>query len=82
MTAYLAKVKEELQHFPSHCLIHIDPKANAHAEFLAKLAMSKDSDLLEIIPVEVIPESSIAERYRVCALKSQPSWMDKIVAYL
>ena len=61
---------------------HIDREDNSNADALAKLATSKDAKLFRLVPIEVIPEPSIAKRDLVEAIESDPSWMDDIVIYL
>ena len=62
MTTYLEKVKAELQDFSKYEINHIDCENNSNADALAKLATSKDAELLHLVPVEIIPEPSIAKR--------------------
>ena len=49
---------------------------------MAKLATSRDAELLRLVPAEIIPEPSIAKRDLVDAIDLEPSWMDEIVVYL
>ena len=82
MAAYLEKVKAELQNFSRHIVKHIDRDDNSNADALAKLATSRDAELLRLVPIEIIPEPSIAKRDLVGAIDSEPSWIDDIVIYL
>ena len=82
MAAYLEKVKAELQNFSRYEIKHVDRKDNSNADALAKLATSKDTELLRLVPVEVIPETSMAMRDLVEAIDSEHSWMDDIAIYL
>ena len=78
MTAYLEKVKVELQNFSRHGEKHIDREDNSNADALAKLATSRDAKILRLVPIEVIPKPRIAKRDLVEAIDSGPSWMDDI----
>ena len=82
MAAYLEKVKVELQNFSRYEVKHIDREKNSNPDALAKLAISRDTELLLLVPVEIIPEPSIAKEDLVEAIDSEPSWMDEIVIYL
>ena len=52
---------------------HIERKDNLTADALAKLATSKDAELLRLVPVEIIPEPSIAKRDLMEVIDSEPS---------
>ena len=82
MLADLEKPKAKLQKFSKYEIKHIDREENLNVDALAKLATSKDSELLRLVPVEIIPELSIAKRDLVEAIDLEPSWMDDIVIYL
>ena len=79
MAAYLEKVKAELQNFSKHKVKHIDREDNSNADELAKLATSRESELLRLVPIKIIPEPSIAKQGLVEAINSEPSWMDDII---
>ena len=70
MTAYLEKVSVELQNFSKHEIKHINREDNSNADALAKLATSRDAELLRLVPIEIIPEPSIAKRDLVGAINS------------
>ena len=61
---------------------HIDHEDNSSADALAKLAISKDAELICLVSVEIILEPSIAKRELVEAIESEPFWMDEIIIYL
>ena len=65
MMAYLEKVKAELQYFYGHEFTYIGREDNTNVDALARLAISKDTDLLHIILVEVIPEPNITKQTSV-----------------
>ena len=73
MAAYLEKVKAELQNFSRHEVKHIDRKDNSNTDALAKLATSRDSEILCLVLIEIIPEPSIAKQGLVEAINSKPS---------
>ncbi|XP_022843327.1 uncharacterized protein LOC111366872, partial [Olea europaea var. sylvestris] len=54
---------------------------NAHADALSKLASSKDSELLTVVPIEHLLLPSI-EAPTVMWVTGTPIWMQPIVAYL
>ena len=82
MAAYLEKVKAELQNFCKYGIKHVDREGNSNADLLAKLATRKDTELLRLVPVEIIPELSIAKRDLVEAINSESLWMDDTIVYL
>ena len=76
MAAYLEKVKEELQNFSRHEVKRIDREDNSNADTLDKLATSRDAELLRLVPIEIIPEPSIAKRDLVEDIDFEPLWME------
>ncbi|XP_022894074.1 uncharacterized protein LOC111408560 [Olea europaea var. sylvestris] len=54
---------------------------NAHVDALSKLASSKDSELLTVVPIEYLLLPSI-EAPTVMWVVGTPAWMQPIVAYL
>ena len=76
MAAYLEKVKAELRNFSRHEVKNIDREDNANADPLAKLATSRDAELLRLVPIEIVTEPSITKQHSVEAINAQPSWMD------
>lgn len=82
MAAYLEKVKAELRNFSRYEIKHIDREDNANADALAKLATSRDAELLRLVPIEIVNEPSITKQHLIEAIEAQPSWMDDIVIYL
>ena len=65
-----------------HEVKHIDREDNSNADALAKLATSRDAELLCLVPIEIIPEPSIVKRDLVGAIDLESSWIDEIVVYL
>ena len=82
MTAYLEKVKVELQNFSRHGEKHIDREDNSNADALAKLATSRDTELFRLVPIKVISEPSITKQRSIKTINAQHSWMDDIIVYL
>ena len=82
MAAYLEKVNVELRNFSRHEVKHIDREDNANADALAKLATSRDAELLRLVPIEIVTEPSITKQHSIEAINTQPSWMDDIIIYL
>ena len=82
MAACLENVKVELQNFSRYKVKHIDRADNSNVDALAKLATSRDTELLRLVPVEIIPEPSIVKWDLMEAIDLEPSWMVEIVVYL
>lgn len=61
IASYLNKVKDELNMFASYNINQIPRVENSNTNALEKLVTSKDSELLKIIPVEVIGSSIIED---------------------
>lgn len=59
MVVYQAKAKKLLTDFKSLLVEQRPCTRNANAHALAKFASTKDADLLDIIPMEFLLESSI-----------------------
>ena len=59
MAAYLQKAKDLLSTFSSYTIQQVLRAQNAQADTLACLASTKDTELLEVIPVEFLNELSI-----------------------
>ena len=79
MAAHLEKVKEKLQNVPRHEVKHIAREDNSNADALTKLATSRDTELLCLVPIEIILEPSITKRDLVRAVDLEPSSMDDII---
>ena len=59
MAAYLRKAKDLLNAFSSFKIQQVPREQNTQADALARLASTKDSELLEVIPVEFLSTPSI-----------------------
>ncbi|XP_021734226.1 uncharacterized protein LOC110700966 [Chenopodium quinoa] len=81
MMKYVTKVKElaaQLVHFQ----IDLVPRAgNSQAGALSKLAISTLQSLTRTVMVEVLKESSIAEKEQVNCVGSQRAWFSDILSY-
>ena len=83
MAAYLQKVKAELSKFKHFDIRQIPRAENTNADALARLATSKDSDLLKIVPVEILDLPSVELKEEVAMPVSLgPNWMTPIIQYL
>ena len=82
MAAYLNKAKEQLNLFSATSIEVISRSKNSNAEALVKLALTRDADLLDAVPVEFLAEPSIHPQQGVMELTQEPLWMDPIIAYL
>ena len=55
---------------------------NLNVDALAKLASTRDADMLDAISMEYLAEPRIHLQPRVMELTQEPSWIDPIVVYL
>ena len=55
---------------------------NSHADALAKLASTKDVELLNVVSIDFFYEPNIKQQPKVIELEHVPLWMDPIVAYV
>lgn len=65
MAACLKQVVDFILHFEKFELAHILNLENVHADALSKLASSKDSELLKVVPIQHIVKSSISNKENV-----------------
>ena len=49
---------------------------------LAKLALTRDAELLDVVSVEFLAEPSIKPELEIMELTREPSWMEPIIAYV
>ncbi|XP_024024509.1 uncharacterized protein LOC112092474 [Morus notabilis] len=82
MAAYLEKVKEALEKLSAYDIQQVPMAENSNADALARLATSKDAELLRLVPVEVLKTPSTKGKPEVLSLSHQLSWNDPIVKYL
>ncbi|XP_024028609.1 uncharacterized protein K02A2.6-like [Morus notabilis] len=64
MGAYLRKVKEELVKFKNYEILQIPRTENANVDALAKLASSRESDTLGVVPIEELEQPTIEEKVK------------------
>ena len=53
-----------------------------NADALAKLASTKDVELLDEVSMEFLAKPSIRQQLEIMELVQEPSWMDLIIVYL
>ncbi|XP_024018687.1 uncharacterized protein LOC112090800 [Morus notabilis] len=82
MGAYLRKVKEELVRFKSYEILQIPRAKNTNADALAKLASSRDSDILGIVPIEELERPTIEEKIEALIIQIDEGWMTPLIQYL
>ncbi|XP_022872377.1 uncharacterized protein LOC111391392 [Olea europaea var. sylvestris] len=82
MDAYLKLVLDLIPHFERFELIQVPRLENTHVDALSKLASSKDSELLKIVPIERLSKPSISEGEELLWIESTPVGMQPIMAYL
>uniref|UniRef100_A0A2N9F7U3 RNase H type-1 domain-containing protein n=1 Tax=Fagus sylvatica TaxID=28930 RepID=A0A2N9F7U3_FAGSY len=84
MLFYRSIAKSLLSKFDSVQVEQIKREYNSHADILAKLATTLESDLYRTVTVEVLstPSTLIDTVDRVCGTGSEASWMDPLIAYL
>ncbi|XP_022846490.1 uncharacterized protein LOC111369272 [Olea europaea var. sylvestris] len=63
-------------------LIQASCLKNIHIDALSKLASSRDSELLKIVPIEHLPKPSISGGEEILWIEGTPLWMQPIIAYL
>ena len=68
--------------FPIASIVVIPRSKNANADALAKLASTRDAELLDTASVEFLAEPIIKPQSEIMELTQEPSWMDPIIAYL
>ena len=59
MAAYLQKAKDLLSAFSSYTIQQVPRAENTQVEALARLASTKNAELLEVTPIEFLDKPSI-----------------------
>ena len=59
MMSYLSKVKDSIAQFDRYSIQQVPREKNSNADALAKLASTKETKSLDIIPVEHLSNPSI-----------------------
>ena len=82
MAAYLEKAKGLMETFPITSIEVILLSKNANTNALAKLALIRDLELLNVVSIEFLAEPIIKPHPEIMELIREPSWMDPIVTYM
>ena len=82
IAACLEKAKEQLSLFSVASIKVLPRSKNLNVDALAKLALMRDTDLLDAVSVENLVEPSIHSQPGIMKLTQELSWMDPIVMYL
>ena len=85
MAAYLRKDKDLLSGFSLFKIKQVPREQNTQADVLARLASTKDSELLEVVPVEFFSTPSITPtnmQSTVNSVNSADNWITLIIQYL
>jgi ribonuclease HI len=83
MSAYSTVARTLLAEFDSTHVAQIGREHNSHADILAKLATTLESDIQRTVCIETLDQPSFQDQeVSVCSISSQPSWMDPILSYL
>ena len=61
MVAYLKSAQVLLKSFNKYSIVQVPRADNTYADAVARLASTKEADLLGLIPVEHLPQPSIVE---------------------
>ena len=82
MAAYLERVKGYLGRLEEYSIEQIPRERNSHADALAKVASTKDGDILKLIPMEYLPRPSIVSVDIHMVSVPNESWAESIKRYL
>jgi hypothetical protein len=83
MSAYLSIARSLLAEFDSTHVAQIGREHNSHADILANLATTLESDVQRTVCIETLDRPSFQKQeVFVCSISNQPSWMDLILSYL
>ncbi|CAI9762904.1 unnamed protein product [Fraxinus pennsylvanica] len=75
MAAYLKLVMNSLPDFEKFELIQVPRQENSHADALSKLASSRDSKMLKMVPIEYLTKPSIKKCEELMWAKAhRPGW--------
>lgn len=81
MAAYLKKVMTFLLNFEKFELVSILHNENSHADALSKLANSRDSELLVVVPIEHLLRPSISKEQEVMWVETPHGWAPSLRSY-
>ena len=82
MVTYLQKAKDLLSTFSSFTIWQVPKEHNMQADTLARLASTKDAELLEVIPMEFLSTPSIRStesQLTVSCITSTNTWINPII---
>ncbi|XP_062099856.1 uncharacterized protein LOC133805709 [Humulus lupulus] len=82
MAAYLAKTQEMLDIFKRFTIRQVPMEHNSNVDALAKLATTKDAELLNVVPIDYLASPSITTPKEVKVVQSPNSWMRPVLKYL
>ncbi|XP_062103781.1 uncharacterized protein LOC133814891 [Humulus lupulus] len=82
MATYLERVRGCLGQLVGYSIEEIPRERNTHADALAKLASTKDGNILESVLVEYLSRPSIIDSDVLMISILKESWVDPIVSYL
>ena len=82
MVAYLEKAKDLMKAIYMVSIEVVPRSKNVNADTLAKLASTKDAELLDVVSVEFLTEHIMKQWPKVMELELKPSWIDPIDADL
>ena len=60
MASYLGKAQEMLHNFRSFTIWQVPREQNSNADALAKLATTKDAELINVVPIDYLESPSIS----------------------
>ena len=84
MVAYLNQVKELIKELSHFAICQVPHTENSQVDALARLASTRDTSLVKVVPVEYLIEPSITyhEMNVVMPIEEKSSWMHPILQYL
>ncbi|XP_062093986.1 uncharacterized protein LOC133800018 [Humulus lupulus] len=82
MATYFERVRGYLGQLEGYSIEQIPRERNTHADALAKLASTKDGDVLKSVLVEYLPRPGIIDSDVLMVSIPMESWADLIINYL
>ncbi|XP_060959302.1 uncharacterized protein LOC133030541 [Cannabis sativa] len=83
LAKYLAIVCELLQKFKKVVISQVACAHNSHADALARLASTREAELLDVIPVDVLTHPTVSrDEVMEIDVAKKVTWMTPIVTYL
>ena len=81
MEVYLAKEHEFLHTLRRYTIRQVPREQNSNVDALAKLATTRDSELIDVLPVDHLETPSIDDTEDVSNIGELGGWMQPIVEY-